>query len=92
MVPDQRLTKDSSRKKYEAVAAFWRKGTLVPAGAELMLSDTEAKYIRHILKDVKPVEPVVEIVPEAAPEVIAFPAELADEVIFEDRRSKRRKG
>ena len=56
-------------KQYEVLAAFWRKGNLVPVGSEINLADVEAKYLRHILKEVRPeAEPVLfDAVAEYAP-------------------------
>lgn len=65
-------------KQYEVTAVFWRGGLEVPVGTVLSMSDSEAKYLKHALREPQPEAepaPAVEPAPESVVETDAKPAE-----------------
>jgi len=84
-------------KKYEVAVAFWYKNNLVPVGAELTLSDKEAKYTKHALRE-KIDAPVIVAVDPAKGEDYSVEAVVAVETgevrsleVLDDKPRKRRK-
>jgi hypothetical protein len=74
------------KKKYTTTTEIWRNGLPVEPGTVLMLSDNEAKYLKHAL-----VEDGVETAPADVVSVTAdVPAE-DEEAIDTPAASKRRK-
>ncbi len=73
-------------KTYTTNTVIWRKGLEVPAGTELVMSDAEAKYIKHALTEKKAPaasKPIAkpEAQPELAPEDPAPVAEVEAEPV-----------
>jgi hypothetical protein len=82
------------KKTYTAMAAFWRHGNLVVEGDPVSLTDAEAKYLKHALKETKTVTAPA---PVAAPQVSDEPeaqttfAVETVEADADDRPARKRK-
>jgi hypothetical protein len=80
--------------KYNVDKAFWRKGLEVKAGGNVTLTETEAKYLGHVVSAYKPDQAVNPAVPAPAPvEEAVAPAPATVAVVEEQpaRHAKRKR-
>jgi len=75
--------------KYNVDKAFWRGGRLVAVGEKVTMTKAEAKYLGHILSEVKAAAP--EVAPAPAAEEVAEPAAAGVTVAEKPVHAKRTK-
>ena len=80
--------------KYNVDKTFWRKGLEIKAGGNVILTETEAKYLGHVVSAYKPDQAVIPAAPAPAPvEEAAAPAPATVAVVEEQpaRHAKRKR-